>query len=236
MMVGEPAGQRLLQGRRLAAHGCPGHVGQHLRIAFTGDQCGHHRPARHTEDVAGDDRQLDERILQKLFHALLLSSPGLDQIHPIAGQVPQLPKSLRRHKARPQHLPLSDLAQPHGIQPIGLRPTRQMLDVLRIDEPGLEPVFKHIKRRPPIVCRGLHHHPGHAQLEQPVGQLQQRPRHRRERPHLLRTTSTGVGRRDPDTADDLSLSDINRSDSFDQLRLLAVDLHHQHLRSAPTAT
>src|SRR4029450_3581828 len=41
------------------------------------------------------------------------------------------------------------------------------------------------KRRLPVVAGCLHHHPGHAQLTQPIGQDQQRAGHRGVGAHLL---------------------------------------------------
>ena len=45
----------------------------------------------------------------------------------------------RRHEAGPQHLPLGDLAQPHRVQPVGLGPARQVLDVLALTSHGSSP-------------------------------------------------------------------------------------------------
>ena len=88
VVVGEPPGERLLQSGGLASHRPAGHVGQDLRVAFPGDQRGHHRPPGHPEDVAGHHRQLDLRVFQQLFHPLLLRRPGGDQVHPVPGQIP----------------------------------------------------------------------------------------------------------------------------------------------------
>ena len=43
----------------------------------------------------------------------------------------------------------------------------QMLDVLGVDQPGLEPGrLQQVERRLPVVAGRLHHHPGHPQLAQ----------------------------------------------------------------------
>ena len=88
----------------------------------------------------------------------------------------------RGDEAGPDHLPLGDLAQPDGVQPVGLRPPGQVLDVPGVDQPHVEPVrLQQVERRPPVVRRGLHHHPGRPQVHQPV------------RHHLQRTGHRGIG-------------------------------------------
>src|SRR3954447_19404990 len=77
-------------------------------------------------------------VLEQLLHPLLLRGASGEQVDPVAGQIPQLPDRRRRHEARAQHLPFGDLAQPHRIEPVGLRPARQVLDVLGVDQPGLK--------------------------------------------------------------------------------------------------
>ena len=47
-----------------------------------------------------------------------------DQIDAVAGQIPQPPDRLGRHETGSQHLPFGDLAQPHGVEHIGLGSTR----------------------------------------------------------------------------------------------------------------
>ena len=145
--------------------------GQRLGVAFPGDQRGHHRPAGLAEDVAGHHRQLDAGVLQQLFHPVLLRCPRADQVGAVAGDITQPADRRRRHEAGPDHLPLGDLAQPDAIELVRFRPARQVLHVLGVDQPGLEPMrLQHVKRRPPVVRRCLHHHPGHSQAGQPVGQ------------------------------------------------------------------
>jgi hypothetical protein len=51
VMIGEVPVEGLLQPIDLAAHPCPCQLGQHLRVAFAGDQRGQHGPAGHPEDV-----------------------------------------------------------------------------------------------------------------------------------------------------------------------------------------
>src|SRR4051794_12334792 len=77
------------------------------------------------------------RVLEQLLHPLLLRGPHRQQVHPVAGQIAQRPDRRRWYEPRAQHLPFGDLAQPDRIQPVGLRPARQVLDVVRVDQPGL---------------------------------------------------------------------------------------------------
>jgi hypothetical protein len=75
-----------------------------------------------------------------LLDPVLLRGADRDQVAAVAGQVPQPPDLRWRHKAWPQHLPLGDLGQPHRIEPVGLGPPRQVLDVFGVAQPGLEPM------------------------------------------------------------------------------------------------
>jgi len=51
VVAGEVAGERLLQHGDLLAHGVPGQLRHHLRVAFPRDQRGQHVPPRDPEDV-----------------------------------------------------------------------------------------------------------------------------------------------------------------------------------------
>jgi hypothetical protein len=114
-----------------------------------------------------------------LLDPLLLRGRCRHQIGPVAGHVPQLPDRRRWHEAGPQHLPLGELAQPDRIQRVGLGTAGEVLDVTGACQPRLEPVgFQQVIDPLPVVAGGLHHHPSHAQLPQPVGQHQQPAGHR----------------------------------------------------------
>ena len=158
-----------------------------------------------------------------------------DQVDAVAGQIPQPADRRRRHEAGPQHLPLGDLAQPHRVQLVGLRPAGQVLDVAGVDQPRLEPVrLQQVEHRLPVVRRRLHHHPGHAQLDQPVGQPQQRPGHRRIRRHLLQPPSRPPSCGHPHTAHQLGLADIQRRDPLDDLLSSATPANTPHLLATPS--
>ena len=86
-------------------------------------------------------RELDLGVFEQLLHPVLLRGPRRPtRSTPVAGQVPQPADRQRRHEAGPQHLPFGDLAQPHRVQPVGLGPARQMLDVAGVDQPRIQPV------------------------------------------------------------------------------------------------
>ena len=85
------------------------------------------------------DGQLDLGVLEELLHPVLLRGAHRDQVGPVAGQVPQQPDRRGRHETRAQHLPFGDLGQPHRVQPVGLRPARQVLDVAGVDQPRVQP-------------------------------------------------------------------------------------------------
>ena len=227
VVLGEVAGERLFQRADLAAHPGAGQLGEGLGVAFPGDQGGHHRPAGLAEDVAGRHRQLDAGVFQQLFHPVLLRCPGADQVGAVAGDITQPADRRRRHEAGPDHLPLGHLAQPDAIQLVRFRQARQVLHVLGVDQPGLEPMrLQHVKRRPPVVRRCLHHHPGHSQAGQPVGQRQQRTGHRGIRLHFLQPAARLALVRDAHAAHQLGLADVQRRDPLDDLLPVGGLLQH----------
>ena len=230
-MVGEVAGERLLQLADLGAHPPPSQLRQHLGVTLPGDQRGHHLPPGDPEDVTGHHRQLDLGVLKQLLGPLLLRGAGLDQITPIPGDVAQPPDLRRGHETRANHLPLGDLAQPHRVQLVGLGPARQVLDIAGVDQPRVESVrLQQVIRRFPVFRGGLHDHPGHAQLGQPVGQPKQRGGHRGDRPDLLHALPARAGH--PRAAHHLRLADIERRDPLDDLGFARFDLHRPRLRTS----
>jgi hypothetical protein len=139
-MVGEMPRERLFQGGDLAAQARACQLSQRRGITTAVDQRGHHRPSGHPEQIADHDRQLDLRVLQKLFGPVAFGAGCRDQIDSIPGQVPQHPDRRWRYEAGPDHLPLGDLAQPDRVQPVCLRPAGQMLDIAGVDQPHVETV------------------------------------------------------------------------------------------------
>src|SRR5215213_4562498 len=165
-----------------------------------------------------------------LLDPLLLGGPGRDQIGPVAGHLPQLPDRRWGDEAGPQQLPLGELAQPDRIQGVGLGTAGEVLDVAGIHQPGLEPVrFQQVVDPLPVVAGGLHDHPGHAQLGQPVDHDQQPAGHRLIAPHLLRPPARAALARDSHTAGQLGLAHVQRRPSLDDLLGLLCLLQHPGL-------
>ena len=146
-MVGEHPREGLLQDAALGPHPAACQLGQHL---------GSRSPAMSAASIARPETpKMSEATTDSLMwassssllHPLLLGGPHPHQIGAVAGQVPQPPDRRWWHEAWPQHLALGDLAQPHRVQPVGLGPPRQMLDVGGVDQPDLEPLgLQQIKR------------------------------------------------------------------------------------------
>jgi len=162
-----------------------------------------------------------------LLDALLLGGADRDQVGAVAGQVPQPPDRRWRDETGAQHLPLGDLGEPDRVQPVGLGPPGQVLDVAGVHQPDLKPVgLQQVERRLPVVAGGLHHHPRHAQLAQSICQQQQRAGHGGVGAHLLQPLARGVGAGHPDAADQLRLADIQRRDPPDDLLGVVGLLQH----------
>ncbi len=79
------------------------------------------------------------------------------------------------HQRRAAHAPLGDLGQPDRVGLVGLGPPRHVLHIAGVDQPARKAFgFQQPVDPLPIVRGRLHHHPGHPQAVQPVGQRQQR--------------------------------------------------------------
>ena len=114
-MIIEVNVERFLKPGDLGAHPGAGHLRQHVRVAFAGDQRRHHRPSGDPENVGGHHRQLDAGVLEELFHPVLFRRTGSHQIDAVAGQVTQPPDRPRRYETGAQHLSLGELAQPDRV-------------------------------------------------------------------------------------------------------------------------
>ena len=173
-----------------------------------------------------------------LLQPLLVPGALLSQVDPQPGQVPQPADLSRRDKRGPQHAPLVQLAQPHRIQLVGLGPTRDLLDVPRVDQPHQQPVgLEQVHKRPPVIRRGLHHDPLDPLADQTVGQLHDRGGGRGNIPHcgdpLTRLGLVWHARADHARR----LAHVDRGDPRqDLLLLLDLDLPalwHRPLPSSP---
>jgi hypothetical protein len=108
-----------------------------------------------------------------------------------------------------------------------------VLDVVGVDQPDLERFgLQQVKRSLPVVGGRLHHHPGHAQLPQPIGQHQQRAGHRLVGLNLLQPLATGARAWHPYATHQFRLADSQRGDSLDDL-LGVVGLLQHPASSAP---
>ena len=174
VVVAEPPAQRLAQRGDLAAQPALGQLGEHLGVAFTGDQRGEHRPPGHAEHVRGDRVQLDPGVLQRLLDPLALAGVGLDEPFAVAGQVPQLADRRRGHEAAPQQAVFEQLGQPLGVQDVALA-AGQDLHVVGVDQLQLErPLLEHVPDRFPVRAGGFHRDLGDALGGEPVGHRLQR--------------------------------------------------------------
>ena len=116
VVVPEPAPQGLAQLGDLLAQLPFGHLGEHLGVAFAGDESVQHQPAGDAQHVRGDRVQLDPGVLEGLLDPLALGGVVLDQPLAVAGQVPQLPDRRRGHEAAAQQAVLQQLGQPLGVE------------------------------------------------------------------------------------------------------------------------
>ena len=109
----------------------PGQLGQYLRAALPGDQRLDHRPAGDAVDVGEHRGDLDQGVLEQLLDPLLDPGAVLDQVEPGPGQIPHLAHRLGGHQRRGHHRPLGQLGQPHRVDLVGLRATRDVLAPVR---------------------------------------------------------------------------------------------------------
>ena len=149
-MVGEVPGERLLQHADLAAHPSRGPAGP--------APSGHARrptsaaiivPPGDPEDVAGHHRQLDLGVLQQLLHPLLLRGARPRPDRPGSGSGPAASGSAAAARKLGRIICRSaTLHSQTASSSVGLRSPGQVLDVLGVDQPGLEPVGLQQVERP----------------------------------------------------------------------------------------
>jgi hypothetical protein len=98
-------------------------------VALAGDDGARHVPAGHAVDVADHGRQLQVRVLRQLLAARFPGGAGLDQPPAVAGVRAEPADVPRRHEAARQRSLPGDPGQPGRVQPAGLRPPGQRLDL-----------------------------------------------------------------------------------------------------------
>jgi hypothetical protein len=97
-----------------------------------------------------------------------------------------------------------------------------MFDIAGIHQLRVQPVrLEQVEHRLPVVAGGFHHHSLDTKINQVIGQLGQRSGHRRMGGHLLQSFLCARAGRNPHTAHDLRLADIQGSDPGDDLFLIA---------------
>jgi hypothetical protein len=158
VMVAEAATNRLLPPGGLGPPAGPGQAGQHL---------GSRSPATSAAAIARPDTpKLSLATTQGLLGASSsrFAPRGWSAVRPATrsarerGRSPQPPARRWRHQAGPQQLPLGQLGQPPPVPPVSLGPPRQLLAIVGIHQPGLEPVgLQQAEDGLAVVAGGLHH-------------------------------------------------------------------------------
>ena len=166
----EVAPQRRPQLGELGAQAPLGQLGHGRGVAAAADEGGEHGPARHPQDVAGHRRQLDARVLEHLLQALGLAGALLDDHLAVASQVAQLADRAWWHEAGADQAVLDQLADPGRVADVGLA-AGDVAQVVRVQEPALEPLLERLEHRLPVHAGGLHPDERDAGLRQPGGEL-----------------------------------------------------------------
>ena len=200
-----------------------GQAGQHRRVTLPGDQRLQHVPHRQPVQLAGHARHLDQRILQQLLQPLIVPGALLGQVSPQPGVVPQPPDLSGGHEAGPQHAPLGQLRQPDRIQPVGLGPARNVLDLPGVDQLHAQaPRLQQIHKGAPVVGGGLHRHLLDPQASQLPGQLADRARGGRHLPHLGQAPTRPGRMRHPGAHHPRRLGHIDRGHPLPGLLVLLI--------------
>jgi hypothetical protein len=159
--------------------------GQGHGVVLSADERLHHRPARDTEDVGGHGGELDQRVFQELFDALLDAGTVGDQIEPHPGPLPDPPDRLRGHERGREHAALAQLGQPHRVDLVALWPPRGVFDLAGARQPHLKAAsLQQVVKRAPVVRSRLQHHPLDALTGKVIGQLADRRGSRVHLPYL----------------------------------------------------
>jgi hypothetical protein len=112
------------------------------------------RPDTPNRSVATEDTNVAG--LAQLLDTILDPVQVLQQMYPLAGQIPQLPNGTWRHPTALQLAALQQIRNPLRILGIGLVAV-QSLDVLRIDQQQfLKLAFQQVPQRPPVLAGGFH--------------------------------------------------------------------------------
>ena len=205
VMRGEATGQGRGELRTLLAQGAPRELREDCAVPLAAPQGAQHGAARSSEDVRGDQPELDVGRLQELPHAVRLRGPLLNEELAVAREIAQLADGLRRDEARAQQPVLQQLREPLAVANVGL-PSRDGLEVLGVHQDHLAAALEEVEHGLPQDPRALHRDVRDALLGQPLRKSQELGRGGAERAHLTRATPALA--RAADTGDDRGLVDI----------------------------
>ena len=117
--------------------------------------------------------QLDVHLHQRLLHPLDVRPGALDQALPMAHVGAQRDDGLGGTKTPAQQADAVEVAEPLAVGHVAL-PSRDVLDVARVDEQDLEAAgFEDLVDRDPVHPGGFHRDAGHPTGDQPVREAQQ---------------------------------------------------------------
>src|SRR5215208_927346 len=156
-MGGEAPLESISKRGQLGAQPTSGQLRQDLGIGGALDESIEHHPSGDPQHLAGHRGELYPGLLQDLLQALNLPGALLYLRLAVAGEIPELPDLLRRHEAGTYQPVLKELADPLGVFDVGL-PAGDILEVVSIQKPALEVLFKQIVDRLPVNTGGLHAH------------------------------------------------------------------------------
>ena len=211
VVVPEPAAQRLAQLGDLLAQHALGQLGQHVRVAFAGDESGEHGPAGHAEHVGGDRVQLDARVLQGLLDPLALRWCGPARAACDSGSGRAAPGSPPGARSCPVATPCSSSSASHSASSTSLlRPGRILTCWAFTSFSSKARSSSDVPDRLPERPGGLHHHVGDALGGEPVRHLLQLTGERSERPGRLSASPLSRPRR-TDARHHLVLADVHPS-------------------------
>jgi hypothetical protein len=207
VMCGELAVQSGDQFGDLSAGAGDGEFGQHVRVAFAGDQ--------RVQDPAGTDSghitehagQLQAGVFEFLLQALDLSAPVGSEFAAAAGHVAQFPDLAGRHERAHDHARGARAGQERRVGRVGLA-APDAAQMRRIDQHHVQPRLQQVVHRAPVIRGRLEHHHLDAGLKQPVQQPAQL-RHRRVEPFRLQRPRAGAFRvRRPDAGHQEPLAQV----------------------------
>ena len=111
---------------------------------------------------------------------------------------------------------LDELADPLRVLDVGLA-TRDVAQVVRVEQPALEPILERLEHRLPIHAGGLHPDQRHTGLGQPAGELREPGERRLERLRLLVPLATTAARHADGRHDVVAMHVKTRAPLYDHI-------------------